>query len=163
MADRPVLLERVDGHASWANTMALEVAGVTAETEDPVGGRIERDASGDPAGVFVDAAAELVQKVVPEPRAVDRDTALQEAQKILLSQGVTAAADMGTTLADWQTYRRAGDTGQLRIRIMAYAAGIDAMEVIGGTGPTPWLYEDRLRLNGVKPVSYTHLTLPTKA
>ncbi|MBD59490.1 MAG: metal-dependent hydrolase [Citromicrobium sp.] len=150
VSDRPVLLERVDGHASWANTLAIQTAGVTAETEDPKGGRIERDTSGAPAGVFVDAAAELVQRAVPEPRAVDRDAALFEAQRILLAQGITAAADMGTTLADWQTYRRAGDTGQLRIRIMAYAAGIDAMEIIGGTGPTPWLYEDRLRLNGVK-------------
>ena len=150
VADRPVFLERVDGHAGWANSLAIEAAGVTADTQDPTGGRIERDASGAPSGVFVDAAGELIQSVVPEPRAVDRDAALQEAQKILLSQGVTAAADMGTTLADWQTYRRAGDTGQLRMRIMAYAAGIEAMEVIGGTGPTPWLYDDRLRLNGVK-------------
>jgi len=150
VGDRPVALERVDGHATWANSLALKAAGVTAETESPAGGRIERGPDGAPSGVFVDAASSLIDKVVPEPRALDRDLALQEAQKILLSQGITAAADMGTTLADWQTYRRAGDTGQLRMRIMAYAAGIDAMEVIGGTGPTPWLYEDRLRLNGVK-------------
>lgn len=150
VSDRPVYLERVDGHAGWANSLAIETAGVSADTEDPDGGRIERSADGTPSGVFVDAASELIQKVVPEPRAVDRDVALQEAQKILLAQGVTAAADMGTSLADWQTYRRAGDTNQLRMRIMAYAAGIEAMEIIGGTGPTPWLYEDRLRLNGVK-------------
>ena len=150
VGDRPVALERVDGHATWANTLAIESAELTAATEDPAGGRIERTADGAPAGVFVDAAAELIAKVVPEPRAVDRDIALQEAQTKLLAQGVTAVADMGTTLSDWQTYRRAGDTGQLRLRIMAYAAGIEAMEVIGGTGPTPWLYDDRLRLNGVK-------------
>ncbi|MEL7728977.1 amidohydrolase family protein [Citromicrobium bathyomarinum] len=150
VSDRPVALERVDGHATWANSLALEAAGVTAETESPAGGRIERGADGVPSGVFVDAASSLIDKVVPEPRPLDRDVALQEAQRLLLSQGITAAADMGTTLADWQTFRRAGDTNQLRIRIMAYAAGIDAMEIIGGTGPTPWLYEDRLRLNGVK-------------
>ncbi|MEL7718568.1 amidohydrolase [Citromicrobium bathyomarinum] len=150
VSDRPVFLERVDGHAGWANTLAIETAELDADTKDPVGGRIERDAAGAPAGVFVDAAADLVQKVVPEPRPVDRDAALQEAQQILLAQGITAVADMGTTLLDWQTYRRAGDRNQLRIRIMSYAAGIEAMEVIGGTGPTPWLYQDRLRLNGVK-------------
>lgn len=150
VSDRPVFLERVDGHAGWANSLAIEAAGVTAKTDTPKGGRIERLADGTPAGVFVDGATDLVQKVVPEPRAADRDAALQAAQKILLSQGITAAADMGTTLLDWQTYRRAGDTDQLRIRIMAYAAGTEAMEVIGGTGPTPWLYGDRLRLNGVK-------------
>ncbi|WP_370178373.1 amidohydrolase [Alteriqipengyuania sp.] len=150
VSDRPVLLERVDGHASWANSLAMQTAGVTAKTQDPDGGRIERKAGGAPAGVFVDAAVELVQQAVPKPRAADQDLALQKAQQILLAQGITAAADMGTSLEDWLTYRRAGDTDQLRIRIMAYAAGVDAMQVIGGTGPTPWLYEDRLRLNGVK-------------
>ena len=150
VSDRPVFLERVDGHAGWANSLAIEAAEVTAKTDSPKGGRIERLADGSPAGVFVDGATALIQKVVPAPRAADRDAALQAAQKILLSQGITAAADMGTTLLDWQTYRRAGDTDQLRIRIMAYAAGTEAMEVIGGTGPTPWLYGDRLRLNGVK-------------
>ena len=150
VSDRPVFLERVDGHAGWANSLAIEAAEVTAKTDSPKGGRIERLADGTPAGVFVDGATALIQKVVPEPRAADRDAAFQAAQKILLSQGITAAADMGTTLLDWQTYRRAGDTDQLRIRIMAYAAGTEAMEVIGGTGPTPWLYNDKLRLNGVK-------------
>ena len=57
---------------------------------------------------------------------------------------------MGTTIDDWQAYRRAGDEGRLRVRIMAYAGGIDAMVAIGGPRPTPWLYDDRLRLNGVK-------------
>tara|TARA_B100000678_G_scaffold207727_1_gene175314 strand:+ start:702 stop:2363 length:1662 start_codon:yes stop_codon:yes gene_type:complete len=150
VSDRPVFLERVDGHAGWANSLAIQAADVTAKTDNPKGGRIERLSDGTPAGVFVDGATELIQKVVPEPRAADRDAAFQAAQKILLSQGITAAADMGTTLLDWQTYRRAGDTDQLRIRIMAYAAGTEAMEVIGGTGPTPWLYNDKLRLNGVK-------------
>ncbi len=150
VSDRPVYLERVDGHAGWANSLAIEAADVTAKTATPVGGSIERLADGAPAGVFVDAATALLSKVVPEPRAADRDAALQEAQKYLLSMGITAAADMGTTLADWQTYRRAGDTDQLRIRIMAYAGGTEAMEIIGGTGPTPWLYGDKLRLNGVK-------------
>lgn len=86
---------------------------------------------------------------LPKPRPEDRDAALAEAQLALLAQGVTAMADMGTTIEDWQTYRRAADLGRLRIRIVAYAAGIDNMSLIGGPGPTPWLYDDRLRLNGV--------------
>jgi predicted amidohydrolase YtcJ len=57
---------------------------------------------------------------------------------------------MGTTIEDWQTYRRAGDLGTLQLRIMAYAGGVDAMILIGGPGPTPWLYDDRLRMGGVK-------------
>lgn len=151
VADRPVWLMRVDGHAGWANSRALTIAGVTATSKDPAGGRIERLVpGGKPAGVLIDAATELVDKVVPPPRPEDRDVALAKAQAILLSVGVTAITDMGTSIEDWQSFRRAGDYGRLRIRIMAYAGGTDAMALIGGPGPSPWLYDDRLRLNGVK-------------
>lgn len=151
VADRPVWLERVDGHAGWANSKAMELASVTATTRNPDGGRIERiGRTQAPAGVFVDAAAALVQKVVPVPRPDDRDVALSLAQDQLLANGITAAADMGTTIEDWQSFRRAGDSGWLKLRIMAYAAGPEAMELIGGPGPSPWLYQDKLRLNGVK-------------
>lgn len=151
VADRPVWLMRVDGHAGWANSRALAIAGVTATSKDPAGGRIERLVpGGKPAGVLIDAATELVDKVVPPPRPEDRDVALAKAQAILLSVGVTAITDMGTSIEDWQSFRRAGDYGRLRIRIMAYAGGTDAMALIGGPGPSPWLYDDRLRLNGVK-------------
>ena len=151
VADRPVWLGRVDGHAGWANSKALALAGVTAATKDPPGGRIERTApGGKPAGVLIDNAKELVEKVVPPPRPEDRDLALAKAQELLLARGITAATDMGTGIEDWQAFRRAGDYGRLRIRIMAYASGTEAMELIGGPGPSPWLYDDRLRLNGVK-------------
>lgn len=151
VADRPVWLERVDGHAGWANTAALTVAGVTAAAADPAGGRIVRlPGSQKPSGVFVDAAMELVAPKVPPPRATDRDVALYEAQELLIRNGVTAVADMGTTIEDWMTFRRAGDAGRLRVRIMAYASSVPEMILIGGTGPTQWLYDDRLRLNGIK-------------
>jgi hypothetical protein len=148
-ADRPVWLERVDGHAGWANSKALQIAGVTAASKSPPGGRIEM-AGGKPSGIFIDAAGELVGKHVPAPRPAERDLALAEAQKALLKVGVTAIADMGTTIEDWQSYRRAGDDGWLSVRIFGYAAGIDAMVAIAGPRPTPWLYGDRLRLGGVK-------------
>lgn len=151
MPDRPVWLLRVDGHAGWANSRALTAGSVTAATKDPAGGRIERIAGTTrPAGVLVDRAMALVATQVPAPRPEDRDLAFRKAQDRLLARGITAVADMGTTIEDWQTYRRAGDTGALAIRIMAYADGIDAAVLIGGPGPTPWLYGDRLRLNGVK-------------
>ncbi|MEM1132815.1 MAG: amidohydrolase family protein [Pseudomonadota bacterium] len=149
VSDRPVLLGRVDGQAAWANSKAMEIAKITAKTPNPVGGRIER-ANGKPTGIFIAAAEDLVGRFVPPPRPVDRDLAFEEAQKILLAQGITAMADMGTTMEAWQSYRRAGDRGALKLRIMSYANGIDAMITIGGPGPTPWLYDDRLRLNGVK-------------
>ena len=149
VVDRPVWLERVDGHAGWANSRALEIAGITAATKSPAGGRIEM-VDGKPSGIFVDMASELVAKHVPAPRPVERDLALAEAQQALLKVGVTAVADMGTTVADWQSYRRAGDEGWLSVRIFGYAAGIDNMVAIAGPRPTPWLYDDKLRLGGVK-------------
>jgi predicted amidohydrolase YtcJ len=149
ISDRPVWLERVDGHAGWANSKAMEVAGVTAATKSPSGGRIEM-AGGKPSGIFVDAASDLISKRMPPIAPRDRDAALAEAQQALLKVGVTAIADMGTTIEDWQTFRRAGDEGWLSIRIFSYAAGIDNMVAIAGPKPTPWLYEDRLRMGGVK-------------
>jgi hypothetical protein len=147
---RPVWLERVDGHAGWANSAALKAAAVTAATKAPTGGSIERAPDGSPLGVLVDSAMELVAAKVPPPRAEDRDVAFATAQQMLFKRGVTAVADMGATIEDWQTYRRAGDANRLYVRVMAYAAGTDQMTLIGGPGPSPWLYQDRLRLNGVK-------------
>jgi len=150
VSDRPVWLERVDGHAAWGNTAAIKAAGVTAKTADPAGGRIIRDAAGAPAGVFVDGATALVDKVVPPPRPQDRDLALAKAQDVLLAKGVTAVADMGTSPRDWETFRRAGDVGRLQIRIMSYADSMDTLELIAGAEPTVWLYDDRLRMGGIK-------------
>jgi predicted amidohydrolase YtcJ len=149
VADRPVWLERVDGHAGWANSAAMRTAGITTATRSPVGGRIETVA-GRPSGIFVDAASELVGRHVPQPLARDRDRALALAQQRLLEFGITTVADMGTTMEDWQAFRRAGDAGRLNVRIISYAAGTEAMALIAGPGPTPWLYEDRLRMVGVK-------------
>lgn len=150
VSDRPVWLVRVDGQAGWANTAALTAAGVTNGSTDPAGGRIERTATKAPAGALIGSARELVEKAAPAPRPAERDLAFRTAQALFLKHGVTAVADMGTTIADWQTYRRAGDNGQLQLRIMAYAAGVDAMSLVAGPAPTRWLYDDRLRLNGVK-------------
>lgn len=151
VSDRPVWLQRVDGHAGWANTLALSSAGVTAASADPAGGRIERiSGSRNPAGVLVDAAMTLVDGKVPPPRADDRDLALYKAQELLVARGVTAVADMGTSIEDWMTFRRAGDAGRLQLRIMAYASTVEAMSLIGGSGPTRWLYDDRLRMGGLK-------------
>lgn len=147
--DRPAWFTRADGHAGWANSAAMKAAGITATTRSPAGGRIELVA-GRPGGVFVDAAMALIEKALPKSTPRDRNAAFLKAQDILLSQGVTASADMGTTLDDWMTYRRMGDLGVLRMRIMSYSAGVDVALQVGGSGPTPWLYNDKLRMGGIK-------------
>ncbi|WP_029936492.1 amidohydrolase [Sphingomonas sp. UNC305MFCol5.2] len=149
VSDRPVWLERVDGHAGWANSRAIAAGNVTAATRDPNGGRIER-AAGKPAGVFVDGAMDLITRNIPAPTPREQNAAFLAAQEKLFSLGVTTAADMGTTLADWMTYRRMGDLGLLKMRILSYASGVDTALAVAGQGPTPWLYADRLRMGGIK-------------
>jgi len=151
--DRPVWLERIDGHAGWASSAAMREAGITAQTAAPAGGRIERTggrANAAPSGVFVDAAMALVEHAMPPPLPVQRDRAFARAQEILLSNGLTAVADMGTGLDDWNAIRRAGDEGRLHMRILSYASGVDTLVSVAGVRPTPWLYDARLRMVGVK-------------
>ena len=143
IADRPIWLERVDGHAGWANETAMKAAGITSATKAPAGGLITN-------GVFVDAAQSLIDKAVPPPLSKDNDLAFLQAQEILKGFGITAVADMGTSTADWNTFRRAGDGGRLQVRIFSYSRGIEPMMTIAGGEPTPWLYGDRLRMGGIK-------------
>ena len=147
--NRPIWLERIDGHAGWANDAALTAAKISVATKAPTGGRIILEA-GKPSGLLVDKAMALMTPALPVRQPKDYDAALEQAQKALLARGVTAIADMGTTIENWQAYRRAGDRGALQIRIMGYARGMDQAQMIAGPGPTPWLYDDRLRLGGVK-------------
>ena len=143
VADRPVVLNRVDGHALVANSAALTAAGVTASTKSPDGGRIEN-------GLFVDAAMPLIESKIPAPTPAEFDAALAKAQQLMLSVGLTGAADMGTGPDDWAAMNRAGRAGGLNVRLMSYAAGMPAMRVVNGGKPSDWLYGDRLHLGGVK-------------
>jgi predicted amidohydrolase YtcJ len=139
--DRPVVVERVDGHALVANGAAMKAAGITAATPAPSGGRIEN-------GLFVDAAMELVSNAVPPPTPTELDQALAKAQDILLSYGVTGVGSMSTALGDWNAMRRAGEAGRLNVRLMVYA---DELKLLAQEPrPTPWLYGDRLRMVGIK-------------
>ena len=147
--DRPIYLERVDGHAGWANSAAMREAGVTAGTQAPEGGRIERTGRA-PSGIFVDAAMPLVERAIPAHQPITRDLAFRRSQEILLSNGLTSVADMGTSVEDWLTMRRAGDGGGLNVRIFSYGSGIETILAVAGQGPTPWLYNNRLRMGGVK-------------
>jgi predicted amidohydrolase YtcJ len=143
VSDRPVWLGRIDGHAAIANSAAMQAAGFSLNTQAPAGGRIEN-------GLFVDAAMSLVESKIPAPRMEDYDAALAKAQEQMLANGLTAAADMGTSPDDWAALNRAGRAGTLKVRIMSYAGGIPAMRAINSGEPSDWLYGDRLHLGGVK-------------
>ncbi|MFF5426605.1 MULTISPECIES: amidohydrolase [unclassified Streptomyces] len=91
--DRPVLLSNRDHHGAWANTRALERAGITAATPDPADGRIEREADGTPSGMLQEGAAALVGRLVPAATPADRLAGLLRAQRLLHSLGITGWQD----------------------------------------------------------------------
>ena len=92
--DRPALLWRADGHTAWVNTLALKRAGIDLSTNDPPGGRIERDERGRPTGILRDEAAHLVSRLVPAPSLATRVGALRALQQELLSYGLVALHTM---------------------------------------------------------------------
>ena len=147
VADRPVLLARVDGHAAVANSAGLRAADITSAASDPQGGRIERDDAGKPTGLFIDNAIALVAGKIAPPTSDAMDRGLEKAEDFLLSNGITTVADMGTSKASWEAMQRRGTNGRLRIRFIAYADGSQPMAV---DKPTGWLFSDRLRMAGVK-------------
>ncbi|BBE34594.1 amidohydrolase [Sphingosinicella microcystinivorans] len=150
VADRPVWLARVDGHAGWANSAALKASGITAKTPDPAGGRIERDANGKPTGVLIDTAMTLVEKKLPVPTEAENVAALETALQIIASVGLTGVHDAGIDRATWGLYEQFAKNGKLTARISAMADGADTLRAIAPKGPTGWLYGDRLALNTVK-------------
>ncbi|MER6102662.1 amidohydrolase [Streptomyces sp. NPDC001832] len=91
--DRPVLLSNRDHHGAWANTRALELAGITAATPDPADGRIEREPDGTPSGMLQEGATALVSRLVPAGTPADRLAGLLRAQELLHSLGITGWQD----------------------------------------------------------------------
>jgi predicted amidohydrolase YtcJ len=117
--DNPVFLSRYDGHSSLANSTALKLAGVTAQTADPAGGTIVRDAQGNPTGDLKDAATTLVEKVIPPPTHDQLIRAVKRALEHAASVGVTSVQNMDPEYADIAAYAELLQTGELTTRIYA--------------------------------------------
>lgn len=151
VSDRPVRLVRVDGHAAWLNTKALQAAGITRDTKDPAGGRIERDADGNPTGVLVDKAMALVNDVIPPYSDEDRRAALAAAVAHLNALGLTAVGDAGVTVADDRVYREFADQGKLTTRIYGMIRDTgDDFKALSAKGPLVGYGNDRYYLRAVK-------------
>jgi predicted amidohydrolase YtcJ len=115
--ERPALLRRVDGHAAWANAEALRRAGITAATPDPEGGRVIRDAGGEPTGILVDNAVSLVTAVIPEASEAEVRRRLELAAAHCLERGVTGVHDAGISWARAQVMRAMAAEGKLGVRV----------------------------------------------
>ena len=116
--DRPVYLESKDGHSAWVNGRALEMAGITRDTPDPKGGRIDRDAHGDPSGSLQDGAMTLVAAKMPQYTPEERQAGLRYALKMLASYGVTSIQDASVNRQDLETYRALDERHDLTARVV---------------------------------------------
>ncbi|HEY6942367.1 amidohydrolase [Dokdonella sp.] len=151
VGDRPALLDRVDGHAAWANGAALKLAGITRDTRDPDGGRIERDADGNPSGVLVDGAIALVARKVPPPTEAEADAMLDSALADMARVGLTGVGDAGIDADVYRLYRRHADAHTLTARIYAMIRGTgDAFDAIAKDGPLSGYGGDFLDVRAVK-------------
>jgi predicted amidohydrolase YtcJ len=151
VADRPVWLERVDGHAGWANSRALALAGITDRTPDPVGGKIVRDGAGHATGVLVDAAQAMIQKVLPQPTQQEARTMLDRALDRMASVGLTGSHDAGIGIAQDRLYRDYADQGRLTARIYAMIGGTGAdFDQLAQNGPLNTYGHDMYALRAVK-------------
>ncbi len=129
--EHPVLVTRLDQHMALANSLALELAGVSASTRVPFGGEMVRvPGTNELTGILRNEAMGLVRRVIPEPTEEELDQALDAAMEHALARGVTQTHDMGT----WEhleTYRRARDHGRLQVRVYSVVP-IDTWERLVG-------------------------------
>lgn len=151
VSDRPVWLRRVDGHAAWANTKAMEFAGISRDTPDVQGGRIIRDIRGDATGIFIDQSMYNVEAIIPERTSEERERALELAMQSLVKHGITSTHDAGIGLDDWNLYKKFGRENRIISRIYAMVRGTGAaFEELAKTGPIESMFEDLLALRAVK-------------
>ena len=148
--DRPVLFDRIDGHAVWVNSEALRRGGIDTTTADPVGGEIVRDPeTGEATGVLVDTAQRFVTAQIPEPSDAEIELRYRRAIEACVRLGITGVHDMGVSMRELEVLRRGAEEGWLDLRMVVYLAGDGTLaEYVGGrSGLEP---SARLRVEGVK-------------
>lgn len=151
VADRPAWMERIDGHAGWANSAALKLAGITRDTPDPKGGKIERDAQGQPTGVLIDGAMALMDKVIPAPTPAEAEAALDAALAEMARVGLTGVHDAGIDANTYALYKAYADANKLSARIYAMIGGVDRdFERLSAHGPLIGYGTDHLTVRSVK-------------
>ena len=129
-ADHPVFVNRVDGHIAVANTRALQLAGITRESHDVRGGKIDRDPTGQPNGILRETARDAVTAVIPKPTHDKRRQGLEAALQDLANSGITSAQD-NSRWQDFQIYEELEREGKLTARItewLPFDAPLDELE-----------------------------------
>jgi hypothetical protein len=130
VTDRPVVLERIDGHAAVANSAALAAAHIDANTRDPDGGRIERDRGGAATGMLIDNAVGLVQGSLPGPTPAMQRQALLQAAELYARRGWTGVANMSTSAAEAAFFDELAQGDELPLHADIYLTPDDAGPVL---------------------------------
>jgi predicted amidohydrolase YtcJ len=150
VADHPVWLKRIDGHAGLANSAAMKAAGVNAATKDPEGGRIVRDANGNPTGVFIDNAQGLIERVTKAPSYELRKQRILKAAQAIAANGLTEMHDAGADEATIRAVRELVDEGKFPIRVYLMLSDNEAL-FKEWFGKTPLIdYGGRMTVRAVK-------------
>ena len=149
--NNPVYLTRVDGHAAMVNKAALDAAGVTRATADPAGGRIIRDPTGEPSGVLIDSAQELVASKIPPVSDAQLDEQILLADAEARKLGLTMVHDAGTTPEGVAAYKRLIDEGKLKTRLYVMLRGpLSMLEPEFKKGPVINYGGHRLSVRAIK-------------
>lgn len=122
---RPVWLMRVDAHAGWANSEALRLAGIDKDTVAPEGGEIIRDEQGNPTGVLVDNAMQLVEDIIPEPSLQQQRAAYELAFQHLVQLGITSVHDAGVSADEISVYKGLHNQGRMPLRVYGMIAATE--------------------------------------
>lgn len=149
VTDRPMWLGRVDGHAGVANTVAMNLAGITKDTPDPDGGQIIRDASGNPTGTFVDNAMALITSKQPPVSMDDLRQRALIAQQKLNAGGITSVSEARTEADGYAVLHQLAAEGQMTMRVNAFLS-FDAFSKVGDAARTDGFADDMLRTRTVK-------------
>lgn len=148
--DNFVFLVRVDGHAVWVNKRVMDFAGIGRSTQSPAGGEIVRDRKGDPTGVFLDAAINLIASKIPPPSDAEVENAILRAVDTCARYGLTEVHDAGINQQTLNIYKKLAEEGKLKIRIYAMYNGSDStLPQILKEGPIV-SYNDYFTLRSVK-------------
>lgn len=135
VADRPVVLTRADGHALVANSAMLALAGIGRDTQAPEGGQILKDAAGEPTGMLIDNAMELVRAKLPPPTPKARAEAVRRGLKTYAVRGWTGLHNMGATVEEVATQQALAAADQLPLRVDNYMA-LEQAEAVLASGPS---------------------------
>jgi predicted amidohydrolase YtcJ len=152
--DNPVYLTRVDGHAALVNRRAMELAGLTASTPDPPGGRIIRGAGGEPTGVLIDRAQNLVSSRIPPVTPAQLEARLLAVDQELRRLGLTMVHDAGTDSETVDAYRRLIEAGRFKTRIYVMLRGsLLSLRPFFDKGPVTDGADPRLIVRAIKVVA----------